>query len=302
MKRLLIILFLLFPHSSFAEAPRVVASIYPIYSLAYDLMERVGTPELLTPASRSPHHLTLKPSERTALGNAELIVFISPDYETYLRKPLETLEGVSILALLDQLPEEQTLSYGHTHHHDHDHGHSDDHSDSAVDPHIWLNVANAKSMAQTIANQLIALDGEHRPTYEANLTSLLASLDALDQSLSDTLASAHDTPYIVFHDAYHYFTDVYGLPDALAISENALHTASVKHMAELREQAQAKGIECVFSEPQFSPAMSERLAEAIGGRVVILDPLGSTLPLGQKRGYETLMRALGDAFASCHHE
>ncbi|MEL0628203.1 zinc ABC transporter substrate-binding protein [Psychromonas aquatilis] len=86
-----------------AETPQVVVSIKPIHSLVSGVMEGVATPTLLVKKG-SPHAYTLRPSEASALANADLVIWVGHEMESFLEKPLETVAGnAQKLTLSEQL-------------------------------------------------------------------------------------------------------------------------------------------------------------------------------------------------------
>src|SRR5699024_8213753 len=103
---------------------------------------------------------------------------------------------------------------GHTHgEHAGEGGHdgSDGHSHTGVDPHAWLDPLNAKLWLGAIAEALAALDPSNAATYAANAAAGQAGIDALAAELTERLAPLREKPFIVFHDAYHYFEHRFGI-------------------------------------------------------------------------------------------
>ncbi|OKH89313.1 zinc ABC transporter substrate-binding protein [Thalassospira sp. TSL5-1] len=134
-----------------ADAPKVVASIKPIHSIVAAIMQGVGKPELLVNGAASPHTYSLRPSEARALQNADLVIYVSPDLESFLDKPLKSLSSNAKVMELAEAKGVETLEmreggafephhHGDAHdddhddhdHHDgdHDHDHDHDHADA----------------------------------------------------------------------------------------------------------------------------------------------------------------------------
>ena len=124
--------------------PRVVASILPVHSLAAAVMDGVGAPQLVLPASQSPHILQLKPSQRRMLAEAELILWVGDGLETALGKTIARLDGNSRVVELMRRKEIKLLPFrdtdlhmddahdSHSKHAKHDdHDDHDDHSSHA---------------------------------------------------------------------------------------------------------------------------------------------------------------------------
>jgi len=76
---------------AFAEVPRVAVDIAPVHSLVARVMDGVGTPDLIVQSGASPHEYSLRPSEATALQEADLVFWVSPDLTPWLGDAIETL-------------------------------------------------------------------------------------------------------------------------------------------------------------------------------------------------------------------
>ena len=77
----------------------VVVSIKPIHSIVTMLMDGVATPKLLLNSSNSAHTFHLKPSQIRMLSKSDLVITISNDFETGLRKALKNVKKTHILKL-----------------------------------------------------------------------------------------------------------------------------------------------------------------------------------------------------------
>jgi len=133
------------------------------------------------------------------------------------------------------------------------------------------------------------LDPAHAGLYRDNAAAQAASLDRLDAEMAAALAPVRQTPFIVFHDAYHYLEERYGLRAAGAITVTPDQPPGAARLAALRQQINAAGAVCVFSEPQFEPSLVRTLVEGTPARTAVLDPEGANIPDGPDL-YPTLMR------------
>lgn len=279
-------------------APRVVASIQPLQSLAAMLLDGLAEPELLLDASQSPHGFSLTPSQMRKLKAADLIIWIGPELERPLARVLEGKNKPRQLLLMQE-PSLVLLS-GHEHDHEeagHDQ-HEHQHEDGDHDPHLWLSPENGRRILARLADVLTELDPVNAAHYQAKAAEGRAQLEALDAELKAQLAQVQDRAYMVYHHAYGYFEQHYGLKSLGAITlnpEQPLGAASVK---QLREQLRAGNARCLFVEPQFSPRLGERLAKAAGVRLGQLDPIGADIRPG-KVAYPQLLRRLAESFVRC---
>lgn len=265
---------LLAPALAHAEI-RVVASFAPVHSLVAGVMDGVGEPVLLVPGGASPHDYALKPSQAAELEKATVVFRIGHELEAFMDRPLETLaqkarvvdlidaDGVKLLA-----PREGGTFEAHADEADHDDGHDE------VDPHVWLDPQNAKAMIGAIERALAEADPPHAERYTANAHIMLDRLETLQAEIATRLAPIKDRPFVVFHDAYHYFENRFGLHAAGAITVNPEQAPGAARVAEIRAKVAELGAVCVFSEPQFEPKLVSVIVEGTGAKTGVLDPEG----------------------------
>jgi zinc transport system substrate-binding protein len=292
-----------------AAPPKVVASVKPVQSLVAAVMEGVGAPALLVPGAASPHTYTLRPSDARLLRGAGLVFWIGPIYESFLEKPVAALGGGAIIVRLADAPGVSVLrqreggAWGEEEAHHHESGFAGSAGDRPSDDpegdgHVWLDPRNARAMAAAIAEALAAADPADAARYRENAATTARRLDALEDELARRLAAVQGRPFVVFHDAYQYFERRFGLD---AIGSIALHPdqkPGARRVRELQARIRDLGGACVFSEPQFEPALVRTLVVDSGARTGVLDPLGADVPDGPE-AYFTVMRRLADSLVAC---
>ncbi|HYG89008.1 MAG TPA: zinc ABC transporter substrate-binding protein [Azospirillum sp.] len=289
---------------AFAEAPKVVVSIKPLHSLVASVMQGVGEPTLLVRGGASAHDYALKPSDAKALRDADVVFWIGEALESFLVKPLGTLSkktqtvelmNAAGLTLLEVRKGGAWEAHEHGRKHSHEHAGAE-HGD--INAHIWLDPANAKEMAETAAVALAARDQANAATYKANAEALGKRLDALDVELKADLAPVAERRFVVFHDAYQYFEQRYGLNAAGSIIVSPDRPPSAKRLALIRDRIKDLGAACVFAEPEFEPKLVDTVVEGTKARKGVLDPEGAAIPEGPEL-YFTLLRNLAKGLTEC---
>ncbi len=287
---------------AYAEAG-VVASIKPVHSLVASVMGDTGTPALLVEGNQSPHGFALKPSQVEALQKARVVFYIDAHFETFLARALTTLPaGVRTIALADApgmilLPTREGGNWDahdHHHHHHHDHGHEH----AATDPHVWLSPKNAVVMTRAIATTLSEAYPEHKDAYARNADATIAAIQALDAKLKTQLAPYKNTPYIVFHNAFHYFEQAYGLSAAGSITPEPEQAPGAKRISDVRAKIKALHVTCVFAEPQFDSRLAATVTEGTDAKTGVLDEHGFNIGAGAEL-YGLLMQRIANGFQSC---
>ncbi len=156
-----------------------------------------------------------------------------------------------------------------------------------IDPHIWLSPVEVKVLARTIKDTLTELDPEHADTFQANLDSFIADIDALDADIRQTLEGVTDRKFMVFHPAWGYFARDYEL-EMIPIEVGG-QEPSAAELAALMSRAQEENIRFVFAQPEFSTKEAETIAQEIGGEVLLISPLNPD--------WLTNLRYVADTFA-----
>lgn len=313
-----------FPLVAAADVPRVAVDIPPVYSLVAKVMGERGDPELFIQPGASPHGYSLRPSGAQSLDDADLVIWVSDALTPWLSGPIDNLAGDAHHLELMDVPGITTLEYregatfalndgdehGHGHHdHDHNHDHHEDshedhdhhghdHSHTGMDPHAWLDPANARRWLNAIAEQLSEIDPDNAAYYRDNAAQGNKDLTSLQETLQDRLASSADTRFIVFHDAYQYFEEAFNVHAAGAISIGDASSPSPARIEELQRLVNDENIQCVFSEPQFNPQMVNNVFGDTSAYIGVMDPLGVGLTLDTGL-YDALLEQLANEITRC---
>ena len=144
------------------------------------------------------------------------------------------------------------------------------------DPHIWLSPRLLKTQARTVADALIEVDPSNKTRYEAGLEEVQRRLDEVSRTIRDKLARHSGKAFLVFHPAWGYFAQEFGLRQ-IAVEPEGKAPADFE-LTRLQRQARAEGIRILFAQPQIAGRGARAVAAAIGGRVQPLDPLAPDIP------------------------
>nr|WP_218179768.1 zinc ABC transporter substrate-binding protein [Pseudomonas gingeri] len=276
----------------------VLTSIKPLQLIAAAVQEGVDTPEVLLPPGASPHNYALRPSDVRKVQSVDLLYWIGPDMESFLPR---VLKGRSLPTVAVQdLPGMKLRRFAedsHSHAEDADE-HDHDHRPGTLDAHLWLSTVNARVIAARMAADLSAADPANAGRYQSNAKAFDGRLDALDARLKARVAGVADKPYFVFHEAFDYFEDAYGLKHTGVFSVAAEVQPGAQHVAAMRTRLQEVGKTCVFSEPPLRPRLAETLVSGLPVKLAELDGLGGYTP-ATAHGYEQVLEKLGNDLAGC---
>ncbi|WP_460053746.1 zinc ABC transporter substrate-binding protein ZnuA [Pseudomonas sp. S2_D06] len=277
---------------------KVLTSIKPLQLIAAAVQDGVAIPEVLLPPGASPHNYALRPSDVRKVQSVDLLYWIGPDMEGFLPRVLNgrTLPNVAVQDLpgmkLRRFAEDSHSHAEEADEHDHDH------RPGSLDAHLWLSPVNARVIATKMAADLIAADPANAARYQSNLKAFDERLDALDARLKKRLADVQGKPYFVFHEAFDYFEDAYGLKHVGVFSVAAEVQPGAQHVAAMRARLQEVGKTCVFSEPPLRPRLAETLVAGLPVKLAELDALGGYTP-ATAQGYEQVLEKLGNDLAGC---
>jgi zinc transport system substrate-binding protein len=271
------------------HANSVLTSIKPIQLIATELTQGVSRPDVLLPSNASPHDYALKPSDVKRIRGADLVVWFGHDLEPFLSKILQDQATVLTLSDVENL-ELREYSGAHEDHHGHDHG--------SHDPHFWLGYKTTQQVAEAITNKLVKIDPEHTQDYQKNLAAFLLKLAEQQESLSQQLEPIKDKGYYVFHDAYGYFESDFDLNQLGHFTVSPDRKPGAKTLIKIRKALAAKDAKCVFSEPQFTPAVVESVVRGSSAKIGVLDPLGTDIKV-EPGSYFRFRQQLADSYESC---
>ena len=249
--------------------PRVVAST----TVFADFVRQVGGSRLggvqsVVPAGVDVEDYEPRPEDLQAVGQSSLLVMNGLALDRWVPKLVQAANpGVSTLVLSDGLP---VMGVG-----------ASDDQDVAQNgnPHFWLDPGYAKVYVQRIHDRLVSLDPDGAATYDANTAAYLAQLDELDQWVQQQVALVppENRKLVTFHEAYPYFAARYGFQLIGVITPSPGQEPSAGELAQLIETVKAAHVKAVFSEAQFSPRLTQTLAQEAGVQEVVSDLYNDSL-------------------------
>ena len=281
----------------------VVVSIKPIHGLVAGVMQGVAPPHLLLNDQQSPHHFALKPSQARLLQQADLVFWVDSSLETPMPALLAGLatHAKTIRLMADKgLVRHKNANWdrtkgddhkGHDGHDDHERGHR-------VNPHIWLDLDNARRMVWSIATTLSAVDRDHAAIYASNAANLDKRISALLAEAKQQFAGIKQNRFIVQHDAFIYIERQFDLPRGLVIAPDHDTPPGTAHLQHLRDLVAAGVVSCIFDEPQGASHQIDIVASTSTVRRATLDAIGVGRPAGPDLFFD-MMRANYSAFVAC---
>jgi len=266
----LLALALITPGCRKEEAPsgklQVVTTLFPLYDFAKRIGGDKAQVSLLLPPGVEPHSFEPRPENIVRVNRADLFIYTSSYMEPWAASIIAGLdqgrvgivEGGKGISLLPAPGVDE-------------HGHAGDKERRGMDPHVWLDLDNARLIAGNILAAFVARDPSNKLYYQQNAAGLDKELAALDQRFRETLAAC---PKKVFlhggHYAFGYLARRYGLKYISASAVNADAEPTPYKLAELVNTMRREQLQYVYTEELLSPRIAETIARETGAKVLML--------------------------------
>jgi zinc transport system substrate-binding protein len=258
----LITLFLIFTFffstQSFASPIQVAVSIVPqasfVKAVGGDLVKVVT----MIPPGNSPANYALSPGELTKFSDSQIYfsMGVPADLTNILPRAKEFNPNIKVIKLFEEVnaiyPDREFAP-------------------GKRDPHIWLSPKRVIAMIDIIANNLAKLDPTNKDQYQQNALEYQKKLAEADQKIKASLNNLKSKTFIVYHPAFGYFADEYGL-EMLAIEQGGKE-ATPQRMQQIIKIAQQKNIKVIFYQAEIDSKQSQSVAEELDGKTVQIDPL-----------------------------
>ncbi len=246
--------------------PKVIVSIPPQKAFVEALAGSAVDIQLLLKPGQNPTNFTLSPKQLGQLSEAKAYFSVGAPMEDFILPRIQSrYPDIQIIDTSSGI-RKRTLD-DHSHGDDHE-GHSHSH---VTDPHVWLSPGLAKIQLRHYSRTLKELLPEMRSEIDQNASSFLSQVDQVDESLSNQLKGLKGTTIFVYHPAFGYFLDRYGLRQETV--EIRGKQPSPQQLGRLIMNAKEQQVKVIFVQPQFQRHSAQALAKAIGGTIEIIDPL-----------------------------
>lgn len=250
---------------------QVITTLFPLYDFARAIAGDKAQVTMLLPPGVEPHNFEPKPEDMIRISRASLFVYTSKYMEPWAER---IISGISNRSLRVVNAGERVAYSSGVAADKHVHGAAisgDSNDQKSMDPHIWLDFANAALIVDTILDGFMAADPGNGAFYRQNAAVLKSRLVALDEKYRKALASCstrkllHGGHYTFGYMARRYALDYHALSGISSDSE-----PSAEHMVALVREIRTSGVRHLFAEELLSPRLTETLAHEAGVGVLML--------------------------------
>lgn len=239
------------------EKIKVVATLFP----QYDFVKQIGKEKvevtLLLPPGVETHTYDPSPRDIIGINESNLFIYTGDEMEPWARSLAKTiLDSVKVIDVSEKV--EHIVDE-----HKHEETNYNEHHEHESDPHIWLDITNAKIMVDNITNALINIDNENAEYYMENAREYKEKLDKLDDDFR-TVINNSKRNVICFGDkfSYMYFVNAYNL-DYITVYDSCLAEAepSMAKILEIEKQIEKENIPVIFYESLSEGKIAKQIAK-----------------------------------------
>ena len=272
-----------------ADQLTIVAAAYPFQFAAERVAGSHAQVSSLTSPGSEPHDVELTPQQTASVLEADLVVYekgFQPAVdEAVAQNGRDNALDTTTVVPLANLGTE----------HDHEHAaeeHGDEHGEeTGLDPHVWLDPAHLATIGTAVAERLSTADPGRASDYAANAKALQRDLTTLGDEFGAALADCERREFITTHAAFGYLAKRYRLTQIGISGLSPDAEPSPARIAEVQTEARQHGITTIFYETLVSPDVATAIAQDLGLRTDVLDPVEGITPESRGTDYLSVMRS-----------
>lgn len=264
---------------------KVVATFYPMVEFTKQVAGEHAEVVGLVPTGTEPHDWEPTPKDVAAIQEADLFVY-NGLVEGWAEKTLESaknekrvdvkaIEGIALIEGSDE-HEHGHEEEGHEEEGHEEEGHEEEEHEEgehALDPHVWLSPVLAQQEIRQIQAGLEKADPDNKADYKKNADVYIEKLKALDEKYKRELGGIPHKEFVTQHAAFGYLAKEYGLTQVPIAGLSPEQEPSAEQMAEVVEFAKAHDVSTIFFETLVDPKIAQTIADEIGAKTAVLNPL-----------------------------
>ena len=248
----------------------VVSSIPTLGSLAKEVGgDRIAV-QSLGKGYQDPHFVEPKPNLMLVLNRADLLLHVGMELEIGWLPPLVlgsrnaniqngelgNLDCSHVIPVMDVPTTKIDRSMGDIH--------------PQGNPHYWLPPGNARLIAKEIAARLSQLDPEGKPTYDKNLVSFLARVDAKEKEWAPLVAKLKGVKVATYHKSWTYVSHWLGVEELGYVEIKPGIPPDPQHLVGLISLMKREGVKLLLMEDFYNKSVAELVTQKSGARLLDL--------------------------------
>ena len=234
----------------------VVTSFYPMYIAALNVIgdtDGVHLQNLSEPQTGCLHDFQLTPEDMKLLSKADVFIINGGGIESFMKDVAKSYPDLTIIEAsegIDLLEDE-----------------------GEENAHAWMSVATYEEQVNHIAEGLIAADEKHASDYQKHADAYVVKLDALKGRQQKVAEKIKGQSVILFHEAYDYVADDYGLDVACVLDLDEERQVSAGEVADVLAAVRDDRVKYILAEELYGKSMGDTVEKETDAKVIYLDAL-----------------------------
>lgn len=234
----------------------VVTSFYPMYIAALNVIgdtDGVHLQNLSEPQTGCLHDFQLTPEDMKLLSKADVFIINGGGIESFMKDVAKSYPDLTIIEAsegIDLLEDE-----------------------GEENAHAWMSVATYEEQVNHIAEGLIAADEKHASDYQKHADAYVVKLDALKGRQQKVAEKIKGQSVILFHEAYDYVADDYGLDVAYVLDLDEERQVSAGEVADVLAAVRDDRVKYILAEELYGKSMGDTVEKETDAKVIYLDAL-----------------------------
>lgn len=258
---------------------QIVTTFYPMFYFTKKVAGSSANVELLIPNGAEPHDWEPTAKDMAKIQDADMFIYNSKYFESWTEKVLKSINDpdLTVVEASKGIELMNALESGEENHADHA---------SSKDPHVWLSPVLAQQEADTIANAIEKQDPNNKIQYEKNAEKFKSELADLDHLYKETTDKAKKKVFVTQHASFGYLAKQYGLTQIPIAGLSPDVEPTLGKLKELAEVTKKKNVKVIYFEGLTSYKMAQTLANEIGAKTEVLNPLEGLTKEEQEKGLD----------------
>lgn len=247
---------------------KVVTTLFPLFDFAGKVGGNKTDVILLLPPGVEPHDFEPKPRDIATIQEADVFVYTGNVMEPWAETILKGIDSKKLVVV--DASRGITLRPSGDEDHERQDG-NNPRSGHTLDPHIWLNFADAQIMVKSIAAGLSKKDPKDTDYYTRNASAYNDRLQQLDEEYRTGLDVCKSRFFLYGgHYAFNYLSRRYNLNYVSVHGVSPNGEPSPAHLIDMVKKMKQYHLNCIFYEELASPRVAETIARETGARLLPL--------------------------------
>ncbi len=254
----------------------IVTSFYPMYVATRNVVgdcQGVRVENLSEPQTGCLHDYQLTPQDMILLSEADVFVVNGGGIEGFLTDVASAYPELTIINAGAEIFEEENA-------------------------HTWMSIPHYKQQITTICEGLSARNPANKEEYERNMSKYLEQVDGIWQEAKELAASAQGKSILIFHEAFAYVAEDYGMQVAGVLDLDEERQVSAGEIADILKIIKEKNVRIILAEELYGKDMGDTIERESDCTVYYLDTLvrgdgaADSWLVGMERNIEILRKAV----------